>query len=239
MPYITQEERDDLHINGWPDKLSSGKLNYCITNLLVATKPRTYNDYNALVGVLECCKLEFYSKAVSAYEAEKERVNGDVYPLASPVNLAWAGGFFEGEGCFYAHYGHPREDGSKVYRTQASLSQKDEGLLKQFQGVVRFGVVYPCTNDGLFVWKTSKNGEARQLFDLLRPYLGERRQGRFLELDAGELGQVFRPPKPPRTHCTKGHDLDVVGRRAGGVCAECDRAYKRVWYHSNKEKVQI
>ena len=80
MPYITQEERDDLHINGWPSYMSSGKLNYVITSLLLDTKPKTYEHYNALIGVLECCKLEFYRRAVAVYEDKKIIENGEVYP---------------------------------------------------------------------------------------------------------------------------------------------------------------
>jgi len=39
----------------------------------------SYSDYNALVGVLECAKLEFYRRAVAAYEDKKIKENGDVY----------------------------------------------------------------------------------------------------------------------------------------------------------------
>jgi hypothetical protein len=42
-------------------------------------KPKTYTEYNALVGVLECVKQEFYRRAVSSYEDKKKEGNGDVY----------------------------------------------------------------------------------------------------------------------------------------------------------------
>ena len=57
-----------------------GQLNYAITNLLLATQPKTYAHYNELVGLLECVKLEFYRRAVAAYEEQKILDNGDVYP---------------------------------------------------------------------------------------------------------------------------------------------------------------
>jgi hypothetical protein len=38
-----------------------------------------YADYNAVIGALEACKLEFYRRVVSLYEDKKKEINGDVY----------------------------------------------------------------------------------------------------------------------------------------------------------------
>lgn len=80
MPYINQEIRKifDQTI----EKLApatDGELNYIITRLLLRTGPRSYQDYNALIGVLECVKLEFYRRAVAVYEDKKKEENGDVF----------------------------------------------------------------------------------------------------------------------------------------------------------------
>jgi hypothetical protein len=90
VPYISQQGKDELapYLEGLFNHLalntddiskSSGTLNYIITEILLATEPRKYSEYNALVGVLECCKLEFYRRAMAAYEDEKIQENGDVY----------------------------------------------------------------------------------------------------------------------------------------------------------------
>ena len=86
MPYIKYEERKDIdkYISEIKDFLANpettvGDLNYMITKILLATKPIKYTDYNALVGMLECCKLEFYRRAIAVYENEKIAENGDVY----------------------------------------------------------------------------------------------------------------------------------------------------------------
>lgn len=90
MPYVSQETRDrwasliDLleHsalTNG--RALGAGEVNYLVTKILLAwlgSRPR-YNDYNAAIGVLECIKLELYSRRVRPYEDEKRMANGDVY----------------------------------------------------------------------------------------------------------------------------------------------------------------
>jgi len=81
MPYIKEESRPKLDriVEQLPEELKAGELNYFITKTLLATKPQSYTDYNALVGVLECVKLEFYRRAISTYEDGKMVENGDVY----------------------------------------------------------------------------------------------------------------------------------------------------------------
>lgn len=151
------------------------------------------------------------------------------------TDIAWAAGFFEGEGCFYAHYYRPREDGSRVMRVHASLAQKDRRLLTRFQQIVGFGSICTEKQSGVSAWKTSRRGEAAKLFELLKTQLGERRTERFTALHQQEQEQIFRPKKPARAFCAQDHDLSKVGRRSDGTCAECDRAYKRQWYHEHKD----
>lgn len=81
MPYIKQGDRKDLEklIQEVPTFDNPGTLNYFITNVLMMQYPERYADFNNLVGVLECVKLEFYRRAVAAYEDEKIKENGDVY----------------------------------------------------------------------------------------------------------------------------------------------------------------
>ena len=87
MPYITQEERKQVHgvlseasylgMNKWP----SGMLNYVITKLVVFFLGSTpnYERFNSAVGVLESVKLELYRRPIAAYEDWKCNQNGDVY----------------------------------------------------------------------------------------------------------------------------------------------------------------
>ena len=63
MPYINKCFRKE--IDRWlelmpPTMASLGVLNYTITKLLLKFEPISYQDFNALVGVLECVKLELY-----------------------------------------------------------------------------------------------------------------------------------------------------------------------------------
>ena len=79
MPYITQEDRDDLEL-GPPE--TPGELNYEITMLLVeylAVRGESYQTYNDMIGVLEAAKMELYRRKVIGYEEKKRKLNGDVW----------------------------------------------------------------------------------------------------------------------------------------------------------------
>jgi hypothetical protein len=88
MPYIKQERRDlyDSLITELVGKLRdngsnpAGDLNYIITNLLKKrySGEECYKIYNEMIGILECCKLELYRRAISDYEDLKIKENGDV-----------------------------------------------------------------------------------------------------------------------------------------------------------------
>lgn len=84
MPYIKKEDRTKFfHLFDIAEKINSvGELNYCITKLaheyLYKKGSPKYTDYNEIIGVLECAKLEFYRRKVEFYENEKIKQNGDV-----------------------------------------------------------------------------------------------------------------------------------------------------------------
>lgn len=87
MPYIKQEERDNLkqlvdEMNRTPID-SEGCLNYLITQLcqrFVRLQPQFgYKVINTVIGTLECTKQEYYRRIASQYEDRKSQLNGDVY----------------------------------------------------------------------------------------------------------------------------------------------------------------
>lgn len=84
MPYITQEARKELAAGRVPS--TSGDLNYSITKLIdgfLMQNGVSYNSINAVIGVLECAKLELYRRVAAPYESKKCNENGDVYVATS------------------------------------------------------------------------------------------------------------------------------------------------------------
>ena len=91
MPYIKQEIREAINIpiigladdiiNVSDDK-PAGTLNYTITKLIGEVygqiETLRYQDFNEIIGILECCKLEFYRKQCAPYEDIKLKENGSV-----------------------------------------------------------------------------------------------------------------------------------------------------------------
>lgn len=60
-----------------------GELNFQITRLCDDFVERTggtnYGRINAVIGALECAKLEFYRRIAAPHEDTKRNENGDVY----------------------------------------------------------------------------------------------------------------------------------------------------------------
>ena len=85
MPYIKPSQRPKLdavvHQLEASRGLTPGEMNYLLTRLLLAWLPLapTYTDYNAVLGVLEGIKLEFYQRKIRGYEDLKMAENGDAY----------------------------------------------------------------------------------------------------------------------------------------------------------------
>lgn len=88
MPYIEQNYRDELDNNideltntlsKWYDgKKMDGCINYIFSTILKYCYHENYHDYNAAIGVLECCKLEMYYRIIRLYEDKKIIENGDI-----------------------------------------------------------------------------------------------------------------------------------------------------------------
>ncbi len=78
MPYIPEEQRRLLAYHPVPE--NPGQLNYLITKLVKAylEEHPKYQDFNDVVGALECAKLEVYRRSVAPYEDAKIVENGDV-----------------------------------------------------------------------------------------------------------------------------------------------------------------
>lgn len=87
MPYITQERRKVLdeaivNLNSLLLGQPIGDLNYAITRLVDSFVQEVKEDYaahNAIMGVLESVKQEYYRKRVARYENVKCHENGEVF----------------------------------------------------------------------------------------------------------------------------------------------------------------
>lgn len=128
MPYIKQELREELEyplgvLSGHLESMlidrkedRAGILNYVITSLIDSVygplKDAKYKDYNEAIGMLECCKLEFYRRGVAPYEDLKERENGSVLDSNFPSSKRQGGD----------SKGDSEVDSDDIYRVELDLN---------------------------------------------------------------------------------------------------------------------
>ena len=87
MPYIPNSQRADidadlleLGLDFTPE--NAGELNYITTEFInnhLNTHGLCYANLNAMIGALECCKMELYRMIGALYEDAKALENGAVY----------------------------------------------------------------------------------------------------------------------------------------------------------------
>lgn len=104
--------------------------------------------------------------------------------MASIEELAWAGGLFEGEGCFVCYKLSHRKDS---YRVSTTLSMTDKDVVETFCKVMGFGTVKgpysPSNGNKLrYVWEVQNFRDCLKVTELLYPYLHSRRKQKADEL---------------------------------------------------------
>lgn len=103
--------------------------------------------------------------------------------MATELEVAWAAGLWEGEGCFSLSRVRNR------VQPQAVISSVDEDVIVKFHKIVEFGAVRVrepiegrSAKQVAYVWSTSSIGNFKRLVLMFWPYLGERRRARALEV---------------------------------------------------------
>lgn len=124
------------------------------------------------------------------------------------AEIAWAAGFFEGEGYFTARKWTLKDGTVRLYPI-AGINNTDLSMLERFHEIVEVGKLRPRVLDAATLarfnakpqwqWKTQKRHETESVFGLLEPWLSERRLARARSLldNRGSLRA--------KTHCPYGH----------------------------------
>lgn len=126
----------------------------------------------------------------------------------NPLDVAWAAGLFEGEGCWNVYTRGTRA------RMQIRLGMADRDVVERFAAIMGCGTVFvhdPAAHRAkgwkpLYTWAVYEAEGAREVIALLLPFMGERRRARALEVLEG--GKHVRPHNQKKTHCPNGHALE-------------------------------
>lgn len=94
-------------------------------------------------------------------------------------SLAWAAGFFEGEGCFTKDKRYRKLNGKHSVYPKASISQKGLNgklLLEKFKAIIGFGSIYYEVRSDMWRYNIpAKLTEFMIFYLLLEPWLSPRR----------------------------------------------------------------
>ena len=153
--------------------------------------------------------------------------------MSRDTELAWAAGFFDGEGCISASKQRVRKDGTLQLSLQMSVTQTDLRPLLRFQAALGFGEIrarnYSSPRLGTkqqWYW-SAYTAKAERAFLMLYGYLSDPKREQ-MERCRDKLRQS-RFVRPAHTTCVHGHDLTLPGstypewQRRGGEMRE----YKR------------
>src|SRR5260221_10051361 len=89
-----------------------------------------------------------------------------------PIELAWAAGFFDGEGSTFARSERARPGYRRfVMSVPQSGADRPPEVLVRFQRAVALGVIGPRDIDGIYRWRAS-GSDAHKATLLLWPNLG-------------------------------------------------------------------
>jgi len=126
----------------------------------------------------------------------------------APTDLAWAAGFFDGDGCITATWqvrkGRPNPD----MRIQVNVAQNDYRTLQHFQRILgAHGKIYPLKRKAIHnrqCWYLVYWGQhALDVLRMLLPYLRRKQQEALLCMQINQAGNLTTHPGP------SGHSADI------------------------------
>lgn len=149
----------------------------------------------------------YCSQLCAARQRSRDRLCPIEVPAPDSHDLAWAAGFFDGEGCFLASPGtkYDTSEGPKSRRyLRLTVTQRYEPLLKKLQDIFGAGRVYaqkerPTSSAG-FAW-TCNGRAAFFVADQMWPWLGEQKKADFkraLRAVRGSRTDFVRQPQHGR-----------------------------------------
>lgn len=147
--------------------------------------------------------------------------------MTKQESIAWAAGFFEGEGsisCSSSNW-------------QIALKNTDMQMLQRFQSVVGRGRIYPerrLVGKPIYVWKCGKSDDIYHAAALLWNYLSDRRQDQLLDVIVKRQEYLSSRTRLDRAHrssqtglCFNGHAMTKTNtyiRKDGSrSCLTCRR----------------
>ena len=232
---ICGPERDNLYECRSSMRLEALAIVALLWNDLGAVKRRQANE--AIKALLN----QYESRTVEARGGRHARRVFEVVEASlsdrgdSPqVELAWAAGFLDAEGCFGLAKGNKRVHGTHWYRIRASATQHGQpavipDVLHRLQRALRgIGRIERHGDDDDFKWLVEGDLHVQMVVDAVSPFLSEVKAAQ-----AQRAIHAFRAQtrlKGNATHCVRGHEYSYTALRSGRIrriCNACARLQDR------------
>ena len=131
---------------------------------------------------------------------------------SNELEIAWAAGLFEGEGCIVASRKN-RDNSGRYVRLQMVLGSTDRDIVERYARIV--GASRPLTtrerpehpNHRTMHYSYIYGKECLPVIEMFLPFLGERRRAKALEALA--LGSELGLANGAKTHCPQGHEYNT------------------------------
>ena len=228
-------EPDDLYECRFSMRLEALAMVALLWNDLGAIKRRQANEaIKAFLSQYESRTVEARGgrHASRVFEIVEASLSG---PSDSHhLELAWAAGFLDAEGCFGLAKGNKRVRGTQWYRIRASATQHGEpavtpDVLHRLQRALGgIGRIERHGDDDDFKWLVEGGNDVQVVFDAVSPFLSAVKTAQ-----AERALQAFRAQtrlKGSSTHCVRGHEYSYTALRGGRVrriCNACARLVDR------------
>lgn len=156
--------------------------------------------------------------------------------------LAWAAGFFDGEGCVVRYRAtqrpakNPRKQHREFKRAMICMGQIHPEVLERFRAAVGRGNVrgpYPAkrkNESAIWQFSTASFESVQAIMCMLWPWLGTVKRQQFLKA-MREVREHQQWVEATRHQCVRGHDLREHGRlRKDGKARACQACWD-ILYH--------
>src|SRR5215471_13395567 len=110
-------------------------------------------------------------------------------PAVSQAQIAWFAGVFEGEGSIYVRRFVRGKAKTEHFHGGLRLQMTDEDVVRRIHQITGVGSVVSCRPTGLgskrsWAWQVQDRAGFEIAVEMLRPYLGERRSAKLVEVEA-------------------------------------------------------
>ena len=155
------------------------------------------------------------------------------------IELAWAAGFFDGEGttCITRH--KPKNQHAISAVIIVSIKQTHIEELERFrsavggEGVIN-GPYQRGKNKPYWMFRASGIERVQRIIDHLSPYMCSTKRDQAKTAIETMTANYRRPGRETKEYCIRSHDLGIGGRTKNGHCRECQRIHSIAQYYRRK-----